>query len=161
MHTVCDSLIVNTSVSHTLKNKLARLLYIFQRALTVPFSRLCAQRHGHCSGSSNEIVSNTFIIIFQMSRFFFALKGNQANVTSTLKNLSSTGRQSFRSRTAPDPAGFSFLPEYKENWGPRWKNGVYLVGQKSRLDMDLWTGLKTTVLKSQLTHWLIRYFIYF
>lgn len=58
-------------------------------------------------------------------------------MTSTLKNLSSTGRQSFRSRTAPDPAGFSFLPEYKENWGPRWKNGVYLVGQKSRLDMDL------------------------
>lgn len=74
VNTVCDSLIVNTSVSHTLKNKLARLLYIFQRALTVPFSRLCAQRHGHCSGSSNEIGSNTFIIIFQMSRFFYALK---------------------------------------------------------------------------------------
>lgn len=72
VNTVCDSLIVNTS--HTLKNKLARLLYIFQRALTVPFSRPCAQRHGHCSGSFNEIPSNTFIIIFQMSRFFYALK---------------------------------------------------------------------------------------
>lgn len=74
VHAVCYSLMVNTSVSHTLKNKLARFLYIFLRTLTVPFSQLCAQRHGHCSGSSNEIGSNTFIIIFQMSRFFYALK---------------------------------------------------------------------------------------